>query len=106
MLDPQIKKGLLEVCVLSVVRRGPSHGYQIIKDLAPVIAISESTLYPILRRLEGAGCLTAHTVEHQGRLRKIYQITPAGIEQIGSFLDGWADIMHIYDFIRKGEPEK
>ncbi len=103
MLDPQIKKGLLEVCVLSVLRRGESHGYRIIKDLAPVIQISESTLYPILRRLEGAGCLTVHSVEHNGRLRKIYRITEAGIEQIGSFLDGWPELLQIYEFIWKGE---
>lgn len=103
MLDPQIKKGLLEVCVLTVLRRGESHGYQIIKDLAPVIAISESTLYPILRRLETAGSLEVHAVAHNGRLRKIYRITPAGIDQINAFLDGWADILNIYDFIRKGE---
>ena len=68
-----------------------------------MIQISESTLCPILRRLEGAGCLTVHSVEHNGRLRKIYRITEAGIEQIGSFLDGWPELLQIYEFIRKGE---
>ena len=70
MIDPQLKRGLLDVCVLSLLRRGDSYGYQIIKDLSGCIEISESTLYPILRRLESGGCLTVYTVEHCGRLRK------------------------------------
>ena len=52
MIDPQLKRGLLDICVLSLLRRGDSYGYQIIKDLSGCIEISESTLYPILRRLE------------------------------------------------------
>ena len=79
MIDPQLKRGLLDVCVLSLLRRGDSYGYQIIKDLSGCIEISESTLYPILRRLEGGGCLTVYTVEHSGRLRKFYRITPEGV---------------------------
>ena len=78
MIDPQLKRGLLDVCVLSLLRRGDSYGYQIIKDLSGCIEISESTLYPILRRLESGGCLTVYTVEHSGRLRKFYRITPRG----------------------------
>lgn len=69
MIDPQLKRGLLEVCVLAVLRREDSYGYQIIKDLSSCIEISESTLYPILRRLEAAGCLSVYSVEHSGRLR-------------------------------------
>ena len=77
MIDPQLKRGLLDICVLSALRKGDSYGYQIIKDLSGCIEISESTLYPILRRLEAAGSLTVYSVAHAGRLRKFYRLTPA-----------------------------
>ena len=101
VIDPQLKRGLLDVCVLSVLRREDSYGYQIIKDLAGCIDISESTLYPILRRLEIVGCLTVYTVEHSGRLRKIYRINREGVEQIHQFLDGRPENARVYDFIKE-----
>lgn len=101
MIDPQLKRGLLDVCVLSLLRRGDSYGYQIIKDLSGCIEISESTLYPILRRLEGAGCLTVYSVEHSGRLRKFYRITPEGLRVINQFLDSWPEIQRVYDLIKE-----
>ena len=73
MINPQMKKGLLEVCILSVLQRGDSYGYKIIKDLSDYIKLSESTLYPILRRLEASGYLMVYTVEHNSRLRKMYK---------------------------------
>ncbi|MFR8331432.1 MAG: PadR family transcriptional regulator [Oscillospiraceae bacterium] len=72
MIDPQQKRGLLDSCVLGVLCRGESHGYQIVKDLLSCIDISESTL-SILRRLETDGCLTVRSVEHNGRLRMGYK---------------------------------
>ncbi len=102
MLDSQMKRGLLETCVLSALCRGDSYGYKIIKDLSNCIEVSESTLYPILRRLESAGCLTVYSVEHSGRLRKFYQITDLGRGQIREFLQGWIEIAAMYDFIREG----
>ena len=102
MIDTQLKRGLLEISVLSVLRKGSSHGYQIIKDISPYIEISESTLYPILRRLESSGCLTATSVEHNGRLRKIYEITPEGISRIGEFLENWREVIKVYNYIEEG----
>lgn len=101
MIDPQLKRGLLDACVLAILRRGDSYGYQIIKDLSPCLTISESTLYPILRRLESSGALSVYSVEHNGRLRKFYHITPDGLRQIDEFLDGWNEIRRIYDFIKE-----
>lgn len=101
MIDPQLKRGLLDVCVLTALRQEDSYGYQIIKDLAGCIDISESTLYPILRRLEEAGRLTVYSVEHRGRLRKFYHITPDGIAQIDQFLSSWPEIERVYDFIKE-----
>ena len=100
-MDTQLKRGLLDICVLSAIKNQPSYGYQIIKDMKPYVTISESTLYPILRRLEAADLLTVRSVEHGGRLRKYYHITPAGLERIRTFTEEWNEIMSIYQFIIK-----
>jgi len=98
-MDTQLKRGLLDVCVLAAIQDQPSYGYQIIKDMKPYVAISESTLYPILRRLEAADLLTVRSAEHGGRLRKYYHITPAGRERIRTFTEEWKEILSIYQFI-------
>lgn len=98
-LDTQRKKGLLDVCVLAVLRREPSYGYKIIGDVSACIEMSESTLYPILRRLEAGGFVTTYTQQHSGRMRKYYQITETGQQRIDAFLDEWEEVKHIYSFI-------
>ena len=103
-MDNQMKRGLLDVCVLAAIKDEDSYGYQIIKDMKPYVDISESTLYPILRRLETAEYLTVRSVEHNGRLRKYYRITPAGRRKIETFREEWKEIMAIYQFVtREGE---
>ena len=102
MLDAQMKRGLVENCVLAALARGDSYGYQIIKDLSSVVPVTESTLYPILRRLEGAGALTVYTVEHNSRLRKFYRLTPVGRRQLEAFAADWDELAAMYDFIREG----
>jgi PadR family transcriptional regulator PadR len=103
VLDPQLKRGILETCVLAAVSREDSYGYKIIKDLSGFIELTESTLYPILRRLETAGNLTVYSVEHNGRLRKFYRITDMGHAAIEEFLKDWPEIETMVDFIREGE---
>ena len=100
-MDVQLNRGMLDICVLTVLLREDSYGYKIIKDLQPYVQISESTLYPILRRLEGAGSLTVYSAEHNGRLRKYYKITPDGKIKITEFLEEWKSMMDIYDFIKR-----
>ena len=102
-MDNQMKRGLLDVCVLSAIRDEDGYGYQIVKDMKPYVSISESTLYPILRRLEEAGCLTVRSVEHKGRLRKYYRITPAGRRRIEEFREAWKEIQAIYDYVTREE---
>ena len=102
-MDIQLKRGLLDVCVLAAIKDGDSYGYQIIKDLHPYVKLSESTLYTILRRLENADMLTVRTAEHNGRLRKYYRITKAGLGRIEDFKDEWREVMSIYKFVTKGE---
>ena len=100
-MDTQIKRGLLDVCVLAAIKNEDSYGYKIIKDIKPYIEISESTLYPILRRLESAEMLTVMSVEHNGRLRKYYHITKNGLDRLNAFRDEWQEIMLIYNFVTR-----
>lgn len=104
-MDIQTKRGLLDVCVLSAIKDKDSYGYQIIKDLTPYIEISESTLYPILRRLEESRMLGVYSVEHNGRLRKYYHILPAGLKRIDDFTEDWKEILEIYRFIMRGKAQ-
>ena len=101
-MDVQLKRGLLEICVLTVLNKEDSYGYKIIKDVSPCIAISESTLYPILKRLEMNNNLTVYATEHNGRLRKYYKITPEGRKRILDFVEEWKEVMQVYRFIDGG----
>lgn len=100
-MDIQLKRGLLDVCVLAAIKSEDSYGYKIIKDMKPYIELSESTLYTILKRLEAANMLTVRTAEHDGRLRKYYHITLNGLKRIESFKDEWNEIISIYNFVTK-----
>ena len=102
-MDVQIKRGLLDVCVLSAIKNEDSYGYKIIKDMKPYIELSESTLYTILKRLESAKMLNVYKVEHEGRLRKYYHITEAGLERIENFKEEWEEVLAIYQFVMKGD---
>ena len=101
-MDGQLKRGLLDVCVLAAIKDGDSYGYQIIKYMKPYLSMSESTLYTILKRLEAAGMLTVRSSEHGGRLRKYYHITRAGLGRIEDFREEWREVMMIYQFVTKG----
>ncbi len=100
-MDIQLKRGLLDVCVLAAIKNKDSYGYQIIKDMKPFVEISESTLYPILRRLEAAELLTVRSAAHNGRLRKYYRITEKGLARIAEFRTEWKQMVAIYDFVAK-----
>lgn len=100
-MDIQLKRGLLELCVLAAIKDKDSYGYQMIKDMKPYVMMSESTLYPILRRLEESDLLTVRTEEHQGRLRKYYGITPSGRAKLAAFPEEWKELEAIHQFIVK-----
>ena len=100
-MDIQLKRGLLDVCVLTAIKNEDSYGYKIIKDMKPYIEMSESTLYTILKRLEAANLLTVRTAEHNGRLRKYYHITASGLRRIEDFKNEWREVMSIYQFVTK-----
>ena len=99
-MEAQMRRALLETCVLAALRNGDSYGYRIVRDVSQVIAVTESTLYPILRRLEAAGCLTVDSEEHNSRLRRYYALTDTGRARIDEFLTEWEETMRIYAYIR------
>lgn len=104
-MDIQLKRGLLDICVLAAIKSEDSYGYKIIKDMKPYIELSESTLYTILKRLETAGMLTIRTAQHGGRLRKYYHITNDGLKRIDAFKADWKEIMSIYKFVTKEDED-
>ena len=95
----QLKKGLLDIIVLTSLIDNDSYGYKIIQDVSKIIVVSESTLYPILRRLEISECLSTYTKEYNGRLRKYYRLQRTGYEKIKSFIEEWGEVKDIYEFI-------
>ena len=102
-MDIQLKRGLLDVCVLAAIKTEDSYGYQIIKDMKPYVEMSESTLYTILKRLENSDLLTVRSAEHNGRLRKYYHITERGLQRIRDFKEEWKEVISIYRFVVREE---
>ena len=105
-MDIQLKRGLLDVCVLAAIKNEDSYGYKLIKDMKPYLELSESTLYTILKRLETAEMLTVRTSEHGGRLRKYYHITKAGLRRLEEFKEEWREVMSIYQFVIREDAKK
>ena len=101
-MDAQLKRGFLDVCVLASINRQDSYGYQIVKDVPSSLHLTESTLYPLLKRLESAGLLTVYAIEHNGRLRKYSRITPAGVTYLDEFLKDWDDVLDVYEYVKRG----
>ena len=81
---------LMDAIVLSVVTRDGTYGYKITQDIRSVMEISESTLYPVLRRLQRDGLLTVYDRPYQGRNRRYYAITPVGRTQLDNRRRDWA----------------
>ncbi|MDR2610858.1 MAG: PadR family transcriptional regulator [Clostridiales Family XIII bacterium] len=87
----QIGATLLDACVLSVVGRQDTYGYALTQTLREWLGVSESTLYPVLRRLQKENCLSTYDVPHQGRNRRYYRITEAGNRMAGNYREAWTD---------------
>ncbi len=98
-MNVQLKRGLIDVCVLAALQDEASYGYKIISDLDNVITLSESTLYPVLKRLESQECLTTYSKDFNGRLRKYYQITNEGRKRIKAFMLEWEEMEKVLHFI-------
>jgi PadR family transcriptional regulator PadR len=87
----QASATLLDACVLSVLREEDTYGYVLTHTLRETLGISESTLYPVLRRLQKDKLLSTYDQPHDGRNRRYYSITEAGIRQAEVYRAGWQD---------------
>ena len=104
-MDPQLKKGLLDACVLAVVGEGDTYGYELTQKTVSLLGVSESSLYPVLRRLEQQGCFETYNAEYGGRLRRYYRMTARGRERLAQARADVAELAHIVEFIMgKGQP--
>lgn len=102
-MDRQLRKGLLEFCVLAALKKEDSYGYKLIEDISPYIDISESTLYPILRRLEVAEKVKSYNTEYNNRIRKYFSITESGTRSLEEFEKDREELLKILDFIAGGK---
>ena len=94
---------LLDAIVLSVVSREGTYGYKITQDVRKVLDVSESTLYPVLRRLQKDGYLETYDMEFDGRNRRYYQITSYGMILLDNYRSGWLEYRKKIDSILMGE---
>ncbi len=101
-MDPQLKKGILDALVLSILDEGDTYGYQLSERVAGIVDVAETALYPVLRRLEAQGWLGTYAVEHNGRLRKYYRLTGTGREKLREYLGDLAELERVIGFITKG----
>ncbi|WP_035357252.1 PadR family transcriptional regulator [Acholeplasma granularum] len=102
-MSVDLKKYMIELFVLALLTKGPSYGYKLVSDLNNYIQMSESTLYPVLRRLEKDNRLSTYNEIYGGRNRKYYKITESGRKYIDSYIEEWKDIKKIYDIILEGK---
>lgn len=101
-MDPQMKKGVLDALVLAVLKDGDTYGYELSERVAGIVDVSQTALYPVLRRLEAQGMLETYSVEHNGRLRKYYRITKKGREKWRENVGELSELQKIIDTIMKG----
>ena len=98
-----INTGLLDACVLAILSRGDEYGYRLTQEVKQVMDISESTLYPVLRRLQKNGWLSTYDEPFQGRNRRYYRITNTGLEQHRLYLSEWKEYRKRIEEIFGGE---
>ena len=104
-MDAQMKKGLLDACVLHILTEGDTYGYKLTQEITSIMETSESALYPVLRRLEAQGHLETYSAEHSGRLRRYYKITGAGISRLNEYKTELMELIRVIDFITGGEED-
>lgn len=98
----QLGGSLLDACVLAVVRREDAYGYRLTQEVREALEISESTLYPVLRRLQKEGCLETYDEPFQGRNRRYYRITQEGESRYGDFMVEWEAYKEKVDHVLVG----
>lgn len=100
-MDIQLKRGLTEICVLALLAKGDSYGYRLARAAGELMPMSESTLYPVVRRLQESGAVDSYSTAFGGRLRHYYRITDTGWAQLDAFVREWEELGRIYDLVRE-----
>lgn len=98
----QLGAALLDSCVLAVLEKGDAYGYVLTQSVKQIMEISESTLYPVLRRLQKNGCLETYDQPFQGRNRRYYHITEVGLAQLGQAKREWTNYKQKVDLMLAG----
>lgn len=98
----KIESALLEACVLSVVKKGDTYGYVLTQSIKKVLDISESTLYPVLRRLQKDEYLRTYDEPYAGRNRRYYAITEKGMQRCEEYVKEWNDYKQKIDELLSG----
>lgn len=98
----QLGSGLLDACVLAVLDQGDTYGYVLTQNVKEVVDISESTLYPVLRRLQKEASLVTYDQPFSGRNRRYYRITPQGKEKLAMYQMEWSNYKTKIDKILMG----
>jgi PadR family transcriptional regulator PadR len=101
----QVGTALLDACVLATLSKEDAYGYVLTQNVKEIISVSESTLYPVLRRLQKEDCLTAYDQPFSGRNRRYYKITDAGKEKLTIYTREWEDYKGKVDKILYGGVE-
>lgn len=96
---------LMDALVLSIVAQEPTYGYKITQEVRAVMVVSESTLYPVLRRLQKDGCLDTYDQEFAGRNRRYYRLTEAGRQRLADYRREWRDYRRSIERLLLGEEE-
>ena len=98
----QISTSLLDACVLALLAREDAYGYVLTQNVKEIINVSESTLYPVLRRLKNENYLTVYDAPFGGRNRRYYRITDLGKDRLAAYLDEWGHYKNKVDGILLG----
>ena len=98
----QVGAALLDACILAALSKGDAYGYVLTQSTKEILSVSESTLYPVLRRLQKEACLMTYDMEYGGRNRRYYQITDFGKERLGDYVRQWMQYKEKVDKILMG----
>lgn len=101
----QLGSGLLDACVLAILHKDDTYGYKLTQEIKEIVTVSESTLYPVLRRLTKDGYLGTYDKEYMGRNRRYYQLTEDGKKKYEEYLMEWDDFSTKINSILKGGHE-
>jgi PadR family transcriptional regulator PadR len=98
----QVGSALLDACILSLLSQKDAYGYVLTQNVKDILSVSESTLYPVLRRLQNEKYLTAYDMPFDGRNRRYYQITESGAERLRGYVREWAEYKETIDKLLSG----